>query len=125
MNSALALDELSENTFRQLEARVVAAFSAADPTGDDDLHSITNLALLSREDNSALSNSVFEVKRRKILERDRNGEYIPACTRNVFLKYYTHAGAQQIHFWGPHDRAAYLDAMLDVLRPFLTPANEP
>ena len=77
---------------------------------------ISNLALLASEDNSALSNSVFEVKRRNILERDRDGSYIPACTRNVFLKYYTEAEGQQIHFWGEHDREGYLEAMQSTRR---------
>ena len=37
-------------------------------TSDDAMHSIANLALLHGGDNSALSNSVFEVKRAEILE---------------------------------------------------------
>jgi hypothetical protein len=37
----------------------------------------------------------------------------------VFLKYYTDAGAQQLHFWSPRDREGYLDAMLDALDPYL------
>ena len=35
------------------------------------------------------------------------------------MKYYTDAGTQQLHFWGPSDREGYLDAMLDALRPYL------
>ena len=69
------------------------------------IDAITNLALLDRDDNSVLSNAVFEVKRRHIIELDRGGSYIPVCTRNVFLKYYTDAGAQQLHFWGPQRSA--------------------
>ena len=64
-------------------------FTPADEPDDGEVHSITNLALLDRRDNAALSNSVFEVKRREIIRRDKEGSYIPACTRNVFLKYYT------------------------------------
>ena len=70
------------------------------------MHSIANLALLDGGDNSALSNSVFAVKRREILGGTTQGSYIPVCTRNVFLKYYTPAGDQQIHFWSAEDRAA-------------------
>jgi hypothetical protein len=80
---------------------------------------ITNLALLARDDNSVLSNAVFEVKRRHVIALDRGGVYIPVCTRNVFLKYYTDAGAQQLHFWAPSDRQGYLKAMLDALGPYL------
>ncbi len=74
---------------------------------------------------SALGNSVFEVKRRNILERDREGSYIPTCTRNVFLKYYTEAEGQQIHFWGEHDREGYLAAMQTHIAPYLLEEDAP
>lgn len=80
--------------------------------GISSLHSISNLALLASGDNSALSNAVFEVKRRRILDRDRRGAYIPVCTRNVFLKYYSDTNAQQLHFWSARDREAYMTAIL-------------
>jgi hypothetical protein len=76
------------------------------------LHSISNLALLPRDANSALGNSVFEVKRRRILELDRKGEYIPVATRQAFLKYFAEANVQQIHFWSIQDRKGYLNAIL-------------
>lgn len=120
---ALAGRTLQENTFRQLEQRVVHALSADDPDGDEAIHSISNLALLSAGANSALNNSVFEVKRREILKLDKRGAYIPACTRNAFLKYYTEDNAQQIHFWGPQDRQGYLNAMLTLIREFLNPSS--
>lgn len=62
------------------------------------LDNISNLALLDRNTNSALSNSFFDVKRRIIVEKDRNGEFIPICTRNVFLKYYSEDASHQKHF---------------------------
>ena len=39
----------------------------------------------------------------------------------MFLKYYTDADAQQIHFWGPQDREGYLDAMLELSSAYLLP----
>jgi hypothetical protein len=112
-----ALEDISAEAFDSLEQELSALFSLGGE--DPDIDGISNLALLSSEDNSALSNSVFEVKRRNILERDREGSYIPACTRNVFLKYYTEAEGQQIHFWGEHDREGYLRAMQKYVAPYL------
>ena len=43
---------------------------------------------------------------------DKNGEYIPVCTRRVFLKYYTKSSDHQLHFWSDQDRTAYLDAII-------------
>lgn len=109
---------LTQQTFREYEGQLVQFFNEG--AESDDVHSIANLALLSSADNSSISNSAFEVKRRDILVRDRNGSYIPVCTRNIFLKYYSTAAGQQLHFWGPQDRADYLEAIVAVLKPYLT-----
>ncbi|MBY9075958.1 DUF262 domain-containing HNH endonuclease family protein [Nocardioides sp. WL0053] len=124
-----ALPTISSDTFEPLHREIVALFTpGADSDGADapeaadrdEVDSIANLALLSREDNSVLSNSVFEVKRRHIINLDQSGSYIPVCTRNVFLKYYDkRSAAQQLHFWGPRDREAYLEAMRATLDPYL------
>ncbi len=85
------------------------------------LHSISNLALLKKDDNSALNNSTFDVKRNKILEMDKNGEFIPFCTRMVFLKYYTPSDRNSIHFWGQADRDCYINEMNKVLSEYIEP----
>lgn len=121
------------DTFRQLSAKVIAVFEAPSkerPISDHGLHSISNMALLSCKDNSALSNSVFEVKRQKVLEIDRNvggkkDGYIPICTRNVFLKYYAGTDAQQMHFWSMQDRESYYKAILLTLGKYLQNVSEP
>ena len=82
-------------------------------------HSLSNLALLRKSDNSALNNSTFDVKRNKILEMDKTNDYIPVCTRRVFLKYYTPSESNQVHFWGKADRDGYITEMDNVLRTYL------
>lgn len=132
-----ALPTITSDTFEALHSEVVALFTAGpDPdetdgpeaADRDEVDSIANLALLARDDNSVLNNSVFEVKRRHVITLDQDGSYIPVCTRNVFLKYYDKsASPQQIHFWGPRDREAYLRAMRVTLSPYLledTPDND-
>ncbi len=83
-----------------------------------DLNNISNIALLDKNTNSALSNSFFDVKRRKIIDKDRNGEFIPVCTRNVFLKYYSE-DPSQIHYWSKTDRTDYLNAIKHTLEEYL------
>ena len=108
--------------FDEIRSKVEDALTDGTAGSDADaVHSIANLALLASGDNSALSNSTFEVKRREIIARDKAGSYIPACTRNVFLKYYTDSDDQQIHFWGAADREAYLRAILAAAGPYLRP----
>lgn len=116
------LANINADSFRKLELEIIPLFTAAG-ADTDGVHAISNLALLAGADNSALSNSCFEVKRRDVLQRDRDGSYIPPATRNVFLKYYTEAKALQIHFWGPQDRSCYLAALADVVGPFLQPED--
>ena len=85
------------------------------------LHSISNLALLKKEDNSALNNSTFDVKRNEIVEMDKRGQFIPFCTRMVFLKYYTPSDKNSVHFWGQADREYYIDYMNKVLSDYIEP----
>lgn len=82
-------------------------------------HSLANLALLQHGANAALSNAVFEVKRQRVLDMDKGGQYIPAATRNVFLKYYTPAERLQLHFWGEDDKIAYLTHIKTTLTDYL------
>jgi hypothetical protein len=108
-------EKVERQVFQDLARDIAAAFTVADASTSasaHSVHSVTNLALLASGHNSALSNAVFEVKRRRIIELDRKGEHIPVCTRQVFLKYYTDADAQQVHFWSTQDREAYLRAIL-------------
>lgn len=133
-----ALPTISSGSFELLHREIVDLFTdqvdSADGDGPaaadrEEIDSIANLALLARDDNSVLNNSVFEIKRRHVITLDQGGSYIPVCTRNVFLKYYdTSSAAQQIHFWGPRDRSAYLTAMQTRLAPYLLedkPENDP
>lgn len=108
-------EKIDRQVFQELAREITAAFTLADGPNAaivHSVHSVSNLALLASGHNSALNNAVFEVKRRRILELDRRGAYIPICTRQVFLKYYTDADAQQFHFWSTQDREAYLNAIL-------------
>jgi hypothetical protein len=110
----------SGEKFNALSSRMLRLLNKDDAPD----HSIRNMALLSSGDNSRLSNSVFEVKRQMILELDRKGEYVPVCTRNVFLKYYSGADAQQPHFWSEADKGSYLKELRNRLRPYLIESSQ-
>ncbi|WP_340113659.1 DUF262 domain-containing protein [Maribellus mangrovi] len=106
--------------FEQLASVAFSYFNKGDENGDYSIHSISNLALLGQADNSALNNSVFEVKRRKIIEMDTDGNYIPVCTKRVFLKYFEKQSInQQFYFWGATEQKNYVSALKSVLDQFL------
>ena len=83
-------------------------------------NSIANLALLNFKNNAALNNSTFGVKRNRIIEMDRDGKYIPFCTRMVFLKYYTNSEDNQVHFWSQKDMENYVKKINETLKEYLS-----
>ena len=83
---------------------------------DEEMHGIGNLALLGRDENSSLSNDYFPDKRKRIIAMDQEGKFIPAATKNVFLKYYSHDDAPQVDLWGPVDCENYSDAIGEALK---------
>lgn len=87
------------------------------------MHGISNMALLSGAVNTSIGNSVFEVKRQMIMNADAQGEYIPLCTRKVFLKYYNSKNpnftVQQNFYWSEKDRVNYLEDIKKVLKSYI------
>lgn len=120
MQEALNKVKLERNEFEIVQKKVLDILSVAG--SNEYLHTIANLALLSSDDNAALNNSTFDVKRNKIIEMDREGKYIPFCTKMVFLKYYTPSENNQLHFWGQPDRDAYIASINEKLKVYL---NQP
>lgn len=86
----------------------------SDGNDKSQMHTLSNMALLTVGENAALNNSTFDVKRMKIIAMDKAGEYIPVCTRNVFMKYYSSSDTK-LHFWSEEDRKGYISAMNNVL----------
>ena len=73
---------------------------------DQDINDISNLALLDSETNRGYKNAVFPFKRNTIIEKDKQGTFIPICTKNVFLKYFNNY-PPKISFWTQEDREKY------------------
>jgi len=84
---------------------------------EDDIDSISNLALLDSATNRSYKNSVFPIKRKTIIDRDKNGTFIPICTKNVFLKYFSNY-PPKISFWTQEDRANYENDLVNTLNKY-------
>lgn len=117
MEEFSAKENSVRDDFLELQNKAVEALSEAG--GVEYKHTIANLALLNTRDNAALNNAVFEVKRDLIIEMDKAGQFIPFCTRMVFLKYYTPSEGNQLHFWGHKDREAYVAAIYKKLEKYM------
>lgn len=119
IDNLLKLKDITSTKFENLRNKIIDKFSPND-NNEEYGNSIANLALIKCAENSALGNSTFDVKRNAIIQMDMHGEFIPLCTKLAFLKYYTKSEKNQIHFWSQIDRDAYLEAINEILKEYLT-----
>lgn len=108
-----ATDKINGEIFDSIKERTIKVLTKNED--EKYTHNIANLALLEKSDNSTLSNSLFGAKRKKIIELDKEGHFIPFCTKMVFLKYYSDNLDDQIIFWSNLDRENYVKEMNRVL----------
>jgi hypothetical protein len=85
---------------------------------DEDINDISNLALLDSETNRGYKNAVFPLKRKTIIEREKKGTFVPICTKNVFLKYFS-SYPPKISFWTQEDRENYYKDLELVLSDYI------
>ena len=110
-----------ESEFDALYKRVLESFSESGVP--ESINDLSNLALLDSGTNRGYGNAVFPVKRATIIERERKGTFIPAATKNAFLKYYSKS-VKEFTFWSKADRDAYLSAIQTTLDPFMNEATQ-
>lgn len=112
--------------FKRLSEKILALIPDDKTNENEYLHKIQNMALLGLEENISLSNSVFEVKRRKIIEMDKTGAFIPMATKRVFLKYYSSENNQRYSVWTEEERDAYLKEIrnrVELYKPLIIDTN--
>src|SRR5690606_6371164 len=73
--------------------------------GEED-NSLQNLCLLDRGTNRSYKSDSFKEKRKKIIQREIEGTFIPICTKNVFMKYYS-SSVKDIEVWNENDKTSY------------------
>ena len=61
---------------------------------------------------------MFPLKRKCIIELDKTGGFVPICTKNVFLKYFSDY-PPKISFWTQDDREKYEQDLMRVLTNYL------
>ena len=114
-------EDNKRNDFFALQIEILNRFGNKDLL---DMHGIENLALLTTKNNSSLCNGPFIKKREKIIKMDKNGEFIPICTKNVFLKYYTNTKKlSDVYFWSKDDQENYKGSIIKTLENFLGEKN--
>jgi len=103
--------------YRRILARYERTTQGDDGNGEGAGNALSNLTLLRAEVNRSIGNRMFRMKRREVLKREREGDFVPVCTRNAFLKYYT-PEVKNTLYWNATDRSAYLTQMASTLAAF-------
>ncbi|WP_409150279.1 DUF262 domain-containing protein [Sphingobacterium sp. BS-2] len=85
--------------------------------GEED-NSLQNLCLLDRGTNRSYKNDSFKEKRKKIIQREIEGTFIPICTKNVFMKYYS-SSVKDIEVWNENDKRSYLKKIKEEITEYL------
>lgn len=110
--------------FNEIQKEVIIIFTSKEDVVKENSysHGLANMALLDVSQNAALSNSVFDVKRHRVINYDKEGRYIPICTKHVFFKYYTQEDPS-LFFWGETDRRDYAEALNEKISPYYKQDN--
>jgi uncharacterized protein with ParB-like and HNH nuclease domain len=113
--SLLESDKSNDNEFNALYDSLRSRFKENELTEND---SIANLALLDSNTNRSYKNAMFPIKRKQIIENDANGKFVPICTKNLFLKYYSRQ-MSDVMYWNMTDANDYLTAIKKTLKQYL------
>lgn len=104
-----AIDDNNETKIKELRLRFFAE--------GEELMGIQNLTLLTEHDNRGIGNRFFFEKRQKLQEYYKKGSFMPACSMNVFMKFYSN-NPQQMLFWDENDRKNYKTKIQEVINNF-------
>lgn len=112
-------DDEHATEYDEMYNSVIAFFSGETGIDNKPINEISNLTLLDQRTNRGYRNHIFPVKRNKILEKSGVESFIPLCTKNVFLKFYSKT-VSQMYLWDKNDRKDYFDKMADEIFYYLS-----
>lgn len=128
LDAILQSEKIEVEHFNRTRDKIIRLFFDKEDAlnSSEDLDILSNLALLSREHNSALNNHIFPVKRELLINilQGKNTDakmqksFVPICTQRVFLKAYT-KGYTEAYRWSDHDREDYLNEIRQVINNFI------
>ena len=111
----LQATNFNNDQFEALYDKVRAHY---DPDGNEDVdNSIGNLTLLDSRTNRSYQNAVFPIKRARIIALDKKATFVPLCTKNAFLKYYSKQ-VDKMLYWEAKDSEDHQRAMVEMLLGF-------
>lgn len=133
LNKLLKTKDIFESNHEKamdLAKRIDKNFGDMAGISDDEKHTIANMALVSKDVNSALGNRHLD-RKREILQKyaslppsDPQATFIPPCTLKVFSKHYRPGNPGNMKFWQPEDRTKYFEIIEKVYNFFTYEKSE-
>ena len=114
----ITLKEKNKDEGNKFQDRYTEIINVIQKSENDSKDTLDNLALLDFSTNRGYGNALFPTKRKTIIENDMSGIFIPVCTKNLFLKYYSsndESNSQWKNSWEDNDRKAYLNAIHETI----------
>jgi hypothetical protein len=106
------------NKFPEIYKRIIEMVEP-EAIEETDKDYLWNLTLLDAGTNRGYGNALFQTKRNTIIDKDKKGAFIPPCTKNVFLKYYTaESNSKWKNIWKEDDAKAYEETLTETINHF-------
>ncbi len=121
IKQGLGMNQTDFNAYRQ-DVEAYFAHGLTIPKYEKDW--IGNLTLLNSTINREYQNALFPQKLRTIKRNDQEGEFIPPCTRYLFMKYYSDIKCNPSAFammrWRDEDQEDYNKTIINTLDNYLS-----
>ena len=119
-----SVDLKNDRDFEGLVRKVqAAAEEELCGTEDEGKDNIRNLVLLDATTNRSYQNALYVSKRKKIIKRREEGQYVPETTSYVFFKLFEENAMSKWH-WGRSDMQMYANYIVQQLKQYLPSAKK-
>lgn len=112
---SLCKEDITDSEFDEAFKHVQIYFNENRVSDKDN---ISNLTLLDQETNRSYGNAFFPLKRKRIIQNDELGIFVPIATKNIFLKYYSNKSSNLMN-WEESDAQDYLDNIKEFVSPYI------
>lgn len=127
-------DTLTEDEIRKIDSfveekdyssamRILKSEAQEDDVDEEIKNSLGNLTLLDAQTNRSYGNHLFCSKRRIIIERIKQGIFVPIATQYVFSKFFDEKGTNR-SAWTTADMNKYSAYIIDMLQDYINSNSE-